>query len=357
MNRYSSFIYLAAFFSFSTQPPVRGRSVLRPKNKSIPTIKTRWFQTEDSPYILRNSHLEEYAIFRTFNEEYFFQNILPTENISYRYKPEKFVDGATLRKMVDDVLKEIELKKKEYRDFIVLRKLNFNRRKKSGLLILKCKHHPFVVKIFIETPKSFMMHNSKGFVPIFLFYMAGGINRHLLGFTRIKNLENLQKRLGESPRWSQLVTMPRKWFLLPQKNKWIEIEGTNIGGKKKQTTKIPGTYCVISDFVDAERRTSVFNSKDRKICMELCNYLELAIDPHIDNFMIERNTKKIAIVDTEHFLTVVGMKEKKQFTSYFLWGVDLAKSCGTAMFFRTKKARKLVQLKKSETELTYDNRT
>lgn len=325
----------------------------RPKNVSIPYIKTKWVGQKEPSYTLKNSHLEEYPVFKTFNEKFFNLHLLPSKKITYRYNSKKTVLGEELKKIVNKLIDEILDGKKKYADFIVLRERDFNQKKKSGLIILKCKHHPFVVKIFMENPRSFVQHKSKGFVPFFFFYMAGGINRHLLGFTRIKNLENMQKLLNQSQRWSKIVTMPRKWFFLPKKNRWIEISGKNIGKKKEQKIKVPGTYCVVSDWVDAERRSSVFKRDDRRTCMELCNYLELAIDPHIDNFLIERKTKKIAIVDTEHFLSVVGMKKKRKFTGYFSWGIYLAKSCAKAMFFRSKADRKFAQTSKSETELKY----
>ena len=337
--------------------PFLGRSVLRPIDKKTPKIEIKWTKGNSPSYTLRDSHLEEYPIFKTFNRPFFFKKLLPEGKISYRYEPKKSMDSKILKQLINDVISEIEQKKKTYKDFIVLRKRNFNERKRFGLLILKCKKYPFVVKIFIENPKSFIMHKSKGIVPIFFFYMAGGINRHLLGFTRIKNLEKMQKKLSESSRWANSVTMPRKWFMLPEKNRWIKISGTNIGNKKKQEVEIPGIYCVISDWIDSQRATSMFNRKDRQTCMKLCNYLELAIDPHIDNFMIERNTKKIAIVDTEHFLSVVGMRKKKKFTGYFSWGIHLSGLAFNAMFLRTKKDRKLIQLKRWETELTYNEPT
>ena len=336
-----------------TELPLLGRSVHRPTSKSIPRIETRWKGQKSPVYVLRNSHLEEYAIFKTFNKEYFFNNLLPEKAISYRYEKEKSVNGSELQKLINNLLQEVEQNKKRYTDFDILRKRDFNRKKKSGLLILKCKHHPFVVKVFIENPETFVMHKSKGLVPGFFFYMAGGINRHLLGFTRVKNLENIQEKISKDPLWSKHVTLPRKWFFLPKQSRWIDINGFNIGAKNKQHIVIPGTYCVVSDFVDAKRRASVFRREDRRICMRLCNYLDLVIDPHIDNFLIERNTGKIAIVDTEHFLSVVGMKKKKKFTGYFSWGLHLAMKCAKEMFFKNKLERRLAQLQESETELRY----
>ena len=80
----------------------------------------------------------------------------------------------------------------------------------------------------------------------------------------------------------------------------------------------------------------------------------LAIDPHIDNFLVERGTKKLAIIDTEHFLTLVGFKKKVQFNGYLSWGTHLAMKCAKAIFFRSKKGRKHARLVKAETELQYE---
>ena len=90
--------------------------------------------------------------------------------------------------------------------------------------------------------------------------------------------------------------------------------------------------------------------------MKLCNHLGLAIDPHINNFMIEKNTGKIAIVDTEHFLTLVGIKKRVKFRGYFSWGIYLAGKCAKALFLRDKATRKQAQLVQSNFELTYEKK-
>ena len=72
--------------------------------------------------------------------------------------------------------------------------------------------------------------------------------------------------------------------------------------------------------------------------------------------MIEKGTGKIAIVDTEHFLSLVGIKEKMKFKWYFSWGLYLAGKCAKALFLRDKASRKRAQLMSSNTELTYKKR-
>lgn len=330
------------------------RSIYRPKESAIPTIATRWAGTQDKHYHLRSWHLEEYAIFQTFNEPFFRENLLPDGTITYRSNPSKSVSGSHIKALIDKLITEIHAKKKVFTDFDVLCKKDFNRRACSGLMILKCKHHPFVVKLFIENPKSFVKYASKGIVPTFVYFMSGGINRHLVGFTRVKNLQILQEKIAHSPEWSTKVTFPRKWFVLPTSARWIEITGDNIGATKHHSIQIPGTYCIIADWIDADRPASMFNPDDKKTCMSLCNFFGLAIDPHINNFLYEKGTGKIAIIDTEHFLSLVGIKDPIEFTGYFAWLWHLGNYCLHRMLMMDKKDRAAEQLKPSRTQLRYD---
>ncbi|GAG91473.1 unnamed protein product, partial [marine sediment metagenome] len=235
---------------------------------------------------------------------------------------------------------EINQKKKVFRDFIVLRRRNFNKRKKWGLLILKFKDHPLVLKVFMENPKGFVSPYSKGFEPIFFFNMGGGANRHLLGFTRVKNLQYIESIIKKDAYWSEKITTPRKWFWLPKNPKYIELVGRNISGKKLIIKAIPGTYCIIADAITpAGKKFSIFNKAEREQCMTLCNFLDISIDPHIDNYMIEKGTDKIAIVDTEHFPTLVGFKKKYKFTGYWDWYWNLSKKCMGDLLLRSKRDR------------------
>lgn len=238
------------------------------------------------------------------------------------------------------LFKEIEQKRRRFTHFDILRKSNFNRRKKCGLLILKFKDYPFVVKVFMETPKSFMRPYSKGFYPIFFYNMGGGINRHLLGFTRVENLHVIKNEIEKSEKWSKLISTPRKWFWKPTDCKEIELIGKNFGEKKEIRTVIPGTYCIIADAIKLKNKTfSLFDKQAREMCMSLCNYLSVRIDPHIDNFLLEEGSNKIVIIDTEHFPSIVGFKEDQHFNGYFEWYFKLSKKFLNDMFFQSKRKR------------------
>lgn len=335
-------------------PELWARSIHRPQDPKMPYIETHWTHEKGKNYILRSAFLEEYALFKTFNEPFFTANLLPDTAIPYRYDHKKTVAGKELKTLIDRLVQEVRSQQKVFTDFDVLCKKDFNRRACSGLMILKCKQHPFVLKLFMENPKSFVKYASKGIVPTFFFFMSGGINRHMVGFTRVKNMQDMQAFLEKSPEWADKITFPRKWFILPQQSDWIEIVGHNIGSSPLQSIRVPGTYCIMADLIEAERHPSLFNKEDKTTCMSICNHIGCAIDPHLTNFMYEKGTGKIAIIDTEHFLSLVGLKDPMKFTGYFAWVWHLGSYCAERMFFRDKQARHNSQFSVSHTELKYE---
>lgn len=338
-KRLTNGLYGAFIIALCTINQVEARNVHRPIDLYMPEIQASWVGDKNT-YCLKNYHLEEYALFKLFDKEYFEKHMLPTTKISYRYEPHMEVQANTLNLLIENLITQVKQHKRKLNDFIILQDKDFNYQKCRGLLVLKFKEYPFVVKLFMETPESFISPFDKGLEPIFFFFMAGGINRHESGYTRIKNLELIQAKLQESDQWKDKVSLPRKWYWLSQNTHWIELVGHNINGKKECKTQIPGTYCIIADYMQAERSFSLMNAHDKKTAMDLCNFLNLWIDPHITNFMIEKGTKKIVIIDTEHFPSFVGLKEKVAFNSYSEWYFYLAGKCLKNEFLLTKKERR-----------------
>ena len=302
-------------------------------------------------YTLKNSHLEEYPTFKVFDEKHFYENILPEDALSFRNDPASSVEGATLNKLIETLFDEIDQKKKRYAHFTILKKKDFNRRQKCGLLIVKFKDYPFVLKLFLETPKTFTQPTCKGFDNRWFFAMGGGVTRHLTGLTRLKNLAFIKRHISEHPEYSKEFDLPRKWFWLPQHARWLSIHGKNIGGKDHITTKVPAAYGVIADAIDGEKQITLFDQKYTRKSLELCNYLDQRLDPHIQNFMVEKSSGKLLIIDTEHFPTIVGFKKKVYFNNYFSWYLYLAQKCTHDWFFRTKRDRREAQFEPSELAL------
>lgn len=333
----------ALLVSITLSRECSARSIHRPDDASMPTLSVRWENSKT--YTFKNMHLHEYPFFQIFDKDYFDKHLLPKKSkIAYRNDTKKTVASDQLSGLIEKFLDEIGKKKKNYSDFIVLQKKDFNRRKGCGLIVVKFKEYPFVLKLFIETPESFINPQCKGLEPIYFFYMGGGVNRHLSGFTRIKNLEYVNKKLAADPYWSTHASTPHKWFWLPKKPQWFEITGHNIGSKEHNFSRIPSTYGIIADAIESEHHFEYRNGKDRASALELCNYLGLYIDPNIGNFMIEKNSKKIVIVDTEHFPTIVGIRNAEPINNYISWFGRLISKCGKDMLFSTKKELRLAQL-------------
>lgn len=314
-----------------------GRSPWRAEDPQTPEIQVHWAD-DSTRHILRDHCLEYHAIFCKFNKKNFEEHLLPQEPLPYRRNPGQTVDTEELGRLAENVVLEIQAQKKTYTDFTVLKKSDFNPRIASGLIILKYKKYPFVLKLFLKTPESFVKL-SEGLIPKFFFRMGGGTNRHLSGFTRITNLEKIQERIDESPYWSSLVDTPRKWYWAPKNVRYITIEGNNIGNNGPCKTSIPSIYGVVVDAIEAERQFSISNTGDTRFGITFSSYIGNRMDAHVDNFFLEKGTGKIVIIDTEHFPTMVGLKKPMTFKNYSSWYLQLTGKCVQDNFMRNKKYR------------------
>lgn len=331
--------------------PLCARSFLRPTNPSLPRLTAQWSDEPSTIYSITDSHIEEYPLFIVFNEDYFNRHRLPLDDITYRYDSQRTVSGAHLNELIELLLHEIQCRKRKYTDFILLQDKDFNHKKAAGLAVFRFKDHPFILKLFIETPQSFVDPWIKGILPVWFFYMAGGGNRHITGLTRIQNKIVISNKLKCIPKWARFVDTPEKWFWTPKNEKWIKLTGYNISGKNVITSRIPGTYAIIAEAIEQSEDKTIFDRHKRKIALELCNTLDLFIDPHIDNFMIEKGTNKLIIIDTEHFPTLVGLKEKASYKTYVRWYLGLMRKATYDIFFRDKKARQEAQFISSKLNL------
>lgn len=327
------------------------RSPLR-KTCKLPQIETRWVG-QAKAYTLTDSHLEEGPIFRVFDKEFFYNHMLPCGPISYRNNPQNSIEGKALNGLIENLLLELQDKKikksKNFTDFTVLKTTDFNFNNFCGLLVLKFKDYPFVLKLFIENPKSFVQPFNKGLEPGIFFVMGGGIMRHLTGFTRIKNLEDINKLLSTDPYWSQIIDTPRKWHWLPAHSRWFEVVGNNIG-TSGSTLKIelPSVYAIIADEIVIDKKKTLLNQRHALRCMRLCQFTDYRIDPHIQNFHIERDTGKLVLIDTENFRILVGLREKFAVDSYVAWYLNLGKKYMNDKFFRDKRTRQKIQTNTSD---------
>lgn len=337
MNKTTVYIILSlAIHCFVTS--CFSRSVFRTINPSIPRVQIRW-KNNDKVYTSHGYHHARSPIFTVFDEKFFFKHYLPKNTIPPRNKTDNQVKGEELGLLIEKLLEEIQEKKSEFQDFSIIQTKNFNLIKQCGLIILKFKNYPFVVKLFIENPKTFFSAYDKGVESLAFFYMSGGTNRHITGLTRIKTLQKTMKIIKRHKRWSQYrYTFPRKWFWLPANPQWLYIDGFNTEGKAHISTKIPAIYAIVADFIDTTESAPLEKDERKKIIIKLCNDLDTLIDPHANNFVInkEDQTLHIKMIDTEHFPTLVGFKKPKKFRTYNQWYLQLIEKCIYDMYFLFK---------------------
>lgn len=323
---------------------VKGRSPLRRKDPLLPEITIQW-EDSNKIYRLRSSHLEEYPIF-AFDAKDYKKNNLPKTNITHAAGL-GMSNGATLSTLIEEVIKDIEKHKRHFKHFTVLQDKNFNYIECYGLIVLKFNDHPFVLKLFIERPDTIYNIYNKGVEPLTFFYMSGGTTRHITGLSRIINRENVLAKINKMPAWQGKIHIPRKWFWTPENKPWIKIVGKNIGKKKNPSISLPGTYAIIADAVDTKQKNDLSSSQQRKIIMDLCNDLNLFIDPHSNNFVFNKNPITgdimITILDTEHFPSMVGFKKNIKFNDHVEWFFHLTGKFIKDAYFRTKEERRAAQ--------------
>lgn len=295
-----------------------GRNIYRYHRKEMPRI-TVWSSEDKTKFKLTDYNLRPIPLLHVFDKKHFEENLIPKEDISYRNSEQK-ISCAQINNLIENLLNEINKKNKEYTDFKILKGSGFVRHKKCGLLVLKFKNYPFVLKLFIEPPFSFVNPYDKGF-EVTNFFIAGGALRHTLGFTRIKTLNYVKQYVEQKPKWKDHIILPRKWFWLPEKPVWLHIKTHNLGHKKKNLITIPSTYGVIADELmkDSSKTTDYYE------LMKLSQNLEHRVDPHTKNFFIEKESGKIALIDTELFPVILGFNEKiKPHNNHVQWYLHLA---------------------------------
>ena len=299
--------------------------------------------------------LKNIAYFKTFNKQYFEKYALPDHIPILKNQQKSTLEGTHIKKLINDLILEIIENKRWYTNFDIVKNRDFNEKEHCGMLVLKFKNYPLILKLFFENPKSLTLPLNKGLEPCFFFFMGGGVNRHLTGFTRLRNRELIEQTIKDSPQWRGKVKLPRKWFFIPSSSQWIALEGINIGNKEHQYIEIPGIYAIIADEIKPERVFSLYNKEDRKIALQLSHDSNMIIDANISNFRIEQRTGALTIIDTEHFPSMVGIKERKKFSSYVDFYSYLANKFIFDSMFQTKRQRRMAQKSHNAYHLRYED--
>lgn len=322
--------FLFVCFLVST---LQGRSIFRPP-ECYPALIRVWSSIDPRVYELRDSHLRAEHLFRIYNEDFLLQHRLPAHStIALRYGGGS-ISTDELSEKIEHLLEEVAQQKEKYRDFIPLSRKDFKRHQKKGVLVVQLKNTPLVVKLYIGKPSS-LTSPYVGFESS-IFFLAGGATRHTLGFSRIPNLVKVQRIIQKCPVWCNRIAFPRKWFWLPKKMHWLEIEAHNIGQVGVRRTKLPATYAIICDKLEKNDEKAVTLEESLGFCTRT-GYL---IDPHVPNFFVEKESGKIALIDTEYFPWFMGFREQiPHCANYTLWYSCLIKKTAREKFGACKEER------------------
>ena len=184
------------------------RSPLRKPDYQIPTIVVSDNVTPYS-YARTSSHYKKHPIFTVFDYQSFVDNQVPLNGITDAHG-NIMARKDTINAILDDILSALKNNSAPLPHCTIIRDANFNYTTLCGLIMVKLNDYPLIIKLFRETPESFVSPFSKGFEPTTFFFMSGGSNRHIAGLTRIPNRFHLLSLIETDTRWKDMVKIPRK---------------------------------------------------------------------------------------------------------------------------------------------------
>lgn len=339
-----SLVITTFLVAISMYTVLSARNVHRLSARELPAISTRWVGGTTT-YMLRHPNLELGPLFKHYKPDYVKAHMLPTEEIPPRLPMEAPIPGAEIHRLLEDLICCLEKNTRHaftHPEFVVLKHRDYNPRTHSGLIILRFKRYPLVVKIFMETPRSFVSPFSKGFEPSVFFMMGGGINRYLSGLGRIENAEYVRRKIQEHPALRSTCDVPRKWMWQPKEQRFFTLQSHNLGSCDHIIT-LPSVYAIVCDAIESDESFKILNKKHRTRAIQFSHYVGISVDPHIDNFMVELKTGLLVLVDTEPFTVMVGLREELHFSNYFEWYMKLSYKGFLDCFGRTKDERLRLQ--------------
>lgn len=274
--------------------------------KPRPTLTTHWVG-DDTTHQLKATYLKENPLFTSFDEQHITAHLLPHGSIAYRRQENQTVESARLSTLAEEAIAELRSGKKKLAHFKILKEFEFNHRKFVGTIVLKYKDYPFVLKLFIENPYSFLHPFEKGFRPYCMAHMTGGMSRYLSGFSRIKNLEATQKFVASHADLPVHIDFPHKWFWFPRNGRWFEVQGIHFKDNKQLTMRLPEVYGIIADEIASDKRIADVRKLYKNGTFQLCKKLNFSIDPNRENFRLEKGTNQLVLIDTENFHGIIGL--------------------------------------------------
>lgn len=336
----------------NTNTDLISRSSLRLPDQAVPSITIRpsnrtiaetWYarKTDNktrikSVHTLKNPYLRINPIQKGFDQDFFKKHYIPSNEMLQFHDQSGSVSTNILEEKAQDLIAEIKAGQSIFTDFTILKDRDFNYKQLCGLLVVKYKDYPFVLKLSIEHPHTIVKPYGKSFEAKFVFIIGGNI-RHLTNFTRISNLENIKKIVMFNPYYLKNINFPRKWYWQPKNNYNLEITWNQSIYRDKELFIIPSIYAVISDYIDID--TSYPQTELNKIAMKIATDTDFLIDPHAGNVVVEKDSTQYTLLDTENFRLMTGLDHTLNSKKYISWFFELSANCLKTYAGRSKKER------------------
>lgn len=327
--------FIGAFFIMAIlYTSLEGRNPRRPKDKTTPTITIEasnpsiaktWISPkikrkvrELKTHVLHNPFLRLKPL-KGFDHKIFKKHYLPQRTrINYR-NDNGSIRTCELDTLANGLVEELKAGQKKFTHFKVLKDRDFSYKSLSGLLVLKFKDYPFVLKLSLEHPHTMAKPYEKSFEAACIFFIGGNV-RHLSNFTRIPNLEYIKKVLSYNPYYIENLSFPRKWFWQPKNNYDLKITWEKSPYHDEEIITMPSIYGIISDYIETED----WPSKDlANISMRVAGDVGFALDPHTGNFVREKGKNKYSLIDTEDFRIMGGLDHTLKSKNYIGWLMEM----------------------------------
>lgn len=310
------------------------RSIFRPNNE-CPTITCCWEDGTDS-HSLKDWSIQPGPLVNMYNKQYIQEHLLPVKTIEPLHADGASIDGKEVNEICQQLYNEILQDAKQYTDCTILKNNDLQVSDKSGLVIVKSNKQPVVIKLFMEAPKT-LTHPYRGRrFDMNMIFMVSGNWRYTLGFSRVQTAE-LTRRYLAGTEFATRVTIPRKWFWIPDNVPWIKITIHNVGQYQDHVIMLPSIYAIVCDAIEVDEDKEV----PLKESFALCKSVNFMLDPNKKNFIVEKHTGKIGVIDTENFRAVMHLNRPLHTkNNHIQWYIHLAGNAFRNKFCFHKEARK-----------------
>ena len=245
------------------------------------------------------------------------------------------IKTGELDQLMNEFVEELKAGQTSFQHFKVLKDKDFNYKTLSGLIVVKFKNYPFVLKLSIEHPHTMAQPYEKSFEATCIFFVGGNL-RHLSNFTRIENLEYVKNVLSYNPYYLENLTFPRKWYWQPKRNYNLNITWHKTPYCSEELITMPSIYGVVSDFIETEEWPQ---QELNKLAMRISADVGFALDPHAGNCVKEKSNNKFTLLDTEDFRIMSGIDHTLKSKKYFGWYLEMAGLALQRYAGRTKQER------------------